>query len=256
MANLNDFIANIKTDGLIRNNKFNIVMSPCKAMTESSYEGYDLRKLVLFCDSVAIPGMSMSTTQARTFGEFREMPYERLFNNVAMNFFMDNAMLIKDWFDEWMKCIINPYDRTIGYYKDYTTNIDIFVYDQSETPKSRITLFECYPKDISPITMDYANKDIMKLNVSMNYKYWHSMPILGGSAETAQTPEFQALQTAGFAGDSVTPPNSYFTQFNQYQKLYNEAYTSFENQRNNLFTDGKQLYDGAGKLFDGAKNFF
>jgi hypothetical protein len=35
-------------------------------------------------------------------------------------------------------------------------------------------MFECYPKSIGAIQMDYSSKEIMKLNVVMQYRNWSS----------------------------------------------------------------------------------
>ena len=46
----------------------------------------NLQKILLHSESIVLPGINVSTTQAKTFGEFREMPYERTFEPVQMTF--------------------------------------------------------------------------------------------------------------------------------------------------------------------------
>ena len=40
-----------------------------------------------------------------------------------------------------------------------------------------VALYECYPKTIGSIQMDQASKDVMKLSVGMQYKYWSVTPV-------------------------------------------------------------------------------
>jgi hypothetical protein len=118
--------------------------------------------------------MSHSTVQNRTFGEYREVPYERLYGDVSMSFYVDNDMHVKKLFDNWMNAISDPDTRTFNYYRDYTTDMWIDVEDLNDKTRYQVQLFECYPKSIGPVSLDYASKDIMKLSVQMQYKYWKS----------------------------------------------------------------------------------
>lgn len=241
MAGLNEFLSNVRSEGLMFNSRFSVTLAPPLGMQNSGT--YDLRKILLYCDSIPLPSMSMSTTQARTFGEYREMPYERLFANINMTFFVDNSMQVKDFFDQWMSNIIDPVKRTVGYYKDYITDMSIDVFDIQENKKFRVNMFECYPKEVSQIQLDYSNKDVMKLTVSMNYKYWISVPVETTDSAVPENATRTDLVNNGFVGDSITPPKGYFDNFSAFQTSYN----SFENQRNSLFQQGDNIFS-AGKL--------
>ena len=144
----------------------------------SSKSGYtytgDLRTVLLNCDSVTLPGMSISTQQSRMYGELREMPYERLFENINLTFYVNNTMDSKSLFDTWIHSVQDPVTRQFNYYKEYITDMTIYVFDKNDEEQYRVKLFECYPKSISPIQMDYGSKDIMKVQVSLNYRYWMS----------------------------------------------------------------------------------
>jgi hypothetical protein len=174
MSTLNEFIASVKTNGMMHSNRFRVMFSPPTVLRgENAYTG-DLQKVLLHCDSVTLPGMSISTQQARTYGEFREMPWERTFENVNMTFYVDRSMDSKALFDKWINSIQDPVTRQFNYYKEYITDIEVFVLDQDDKEQYRVKLFECYPKSISSIQMDYSSKDVMKIQVSMNYRYWIS----------------------------------------------------------------------------------
>lgn len=177
MSTLNDFISAVTSQGLMPSNRFKVEFGlPATLLTspEGSTFRPDMRKVFLYCDSVQLPGMSVSTTQARTFGEFREMPYERLFDNVNMTFYIDTVMDTKALFDNWINSIQNPASRQLAYYNDYITDMTIYVLNKSDSVQYKVKLYECYPKSIGAIQMDYSAKDVMKLQVSMNYRYWIS----------------------------------------------------------------------------------
>ena len=76
--------------------------------------------------------------------------------------------------------------------------------------------------------MDYSAKDVMKMTVSINYKYW-----ISSSVHVTTKP---AATTNGLFGNFFTDgqqiPNTYFTDFPNFQSGFN----SFENSRNSLYS--------------------
>jgi hypothetical protein len=169
---LKDFISEVKRGSLARNNRYAVIFTPPARVNPDS-----LRKVLLFCDQIQLPGVNYSTVQNRTFGEFRETPYEKLFDNLSMSFYVDNDMKVKSLFDDWVGIIQNPRTRTFSYYNDYISKMTIEVQDLQNKTRYEMTLWECYPKNIGSIQLDYANKDFMKMQVTMQYKYWTATPI-------------------------------------------------------------------------------
>lgn len=169
---IDKFIANVKRGGLARTNRYVVNIAKPIVM-----EDYIYRKIMLFCDQIQLPGVNYSTTQNRSFGEFREIPYEKLFGDVNLSFYVDKDMHVKDFFDRWINRIQDGETRLFNYYNQYTTTTSIDVQDTMNDSTYRVTLYECYPKTLSPIQMDYASKDIMKLQVTLQYKYWDSFLI-------------------------------------------------------------------------------
>ena len=231
MATLNEFISNIKSEGLMRSSRFAVTMQPPRSLGNSVKA---LRKILLYCDSVNLPGINLETTQAKTFGEYREVPFNKLYDNVNMSFYVDNSMNVKSMFDSWMGAIQNPTTRTFNYYKDYTTDITIEVFDVADKSRYQVVLYQCYPKALNPVTMDYSAKDVMKMTVSMNYKYWISSSVY---VTTKPQPTTNGLFGDFFADgsyftDKQQIPGTYFTDFPNFQTGFN----SFEQGRASLFS--------------------
>ena len=83
--------------------------------------------------------------------------------------------------------------------------------------------------------MDYANKEVMKMTVAMNYKYWRSTATTNTfGTNSGVGSSFSNSQNAlnQYLGDTAQVPDTYFTNFNQYQTGYN----SFEQGRASLFS--------------------
>ena len=167
-----NFISEIKSQGLARTNRFAVLFTP-----PANVNPANLRKTLLFCDQAVLPGVNFSTIQNRSYGEVREVPYEKLFDTAQLTFHVDKEMQVKSLFDAWIGSIQNPVTRTFNYYNDYVTNMNIEVQDLVEKTRYEMTLYECYPKTISAISLDNSAKDTMKLTVTFQYKYWTSSTI-------------------------------------------------------------------------------
>jgi hypothetical protein len=89
-----------------------------------------------------------------------------------MTFLVDGLMESKKFFDQWIHSIQDPGTRQFNFYKNYITDMEIKVYDKSDTEQYSVKLYECYPKDIGQIQLDNSSKDIMTFDVTMNYRYW------------------------------------------------------------------------------------
>lgn len=219
MASLNEFLSNIKGEGLMRTSRFSVLLTPPASVSFGATN--DLRKVLLYCDQVNLPGMSFATAEAKTYGEIREMPYQRLFEPIQLSFYVDNSMNVKKLFDSWLSAVIDPTTRQINYYRDYISDITIDVFDVKDRSRYQVTAYQCYPKSVSGIQMDYAGKDVMKISVTMVFKYWESMA-------TTQ----YAVPGQNTLSDPTKIPDTYFTNFNSFQS---GVQGSFENSRNSLF---------------------
>jgi hypothetical protein len=217
MSTLNDFISQVKTVGMARTNRFNVILTPPQRLSYLGTSG--LQNILLFCDQVQIPGLNLATIQNRSFGEFREVPYEKLFGDLQMSFYVDNNMAVKELFDGWMNLIQSPSNRTFEYYDNYVTDMQIEVEDTANRVRHRTYVYEAYPKTIAPIQLDYASKDVMKMQVTMQYKYWRTeyFEILD---ETINRP--QTMNVEDLVKDFLIP-ESYYNDFDTYQQDWNNA---------------------------------
>jgi hypothetical protein len=169
MAKIQEFISEVKTQGLARTNRFIVELS-APAVAQQSV----VKKALLFCDTAQLPGISYATTQNRTFGEFREIPYDKLYEPITLTFFVDRDMHVKSLFDNWIHQIQNPSTHTFEYYNRYTTQMKIEVQDLNDKSKYVVDLYECYPKSVGAVQLSAESKDIMKMTVNFQYKYWTS----------------------------------------------------------------------------------
>lgn len=215
---IEDFISQVKTRGLARINRYEVVVP----FPQPDPRGEMKRVANLFCDSVNLPGAAISTTPMKTFGEVREMPYEKIYDPVTMSFYVDSGLEIKKAFESWMELIYNTKTRTLGYYQKYIQNVDIYVKTVDGSTPYKITLHEAYPKAIQSVQLDTNGREVMKMTLTMQYKYWTSttqdiieaqtpMGFWGRrqSPQGIDTTEGYQFIEGGYPPDSFDPPPSY-----------------------------------------------
>jgi hypothetical protein len=184
---IRDFVGQMTT-GMARTNRYSVNI-PMPAILNQNPN--NIKKMLLFCDQVSLPGLNVNTTQVRTFGEIREMPYEMNYDAIQMSFYVDGDMVIKNLFDSWVKGIQSGTSRNFNYYKDYISDpVSISVENLQDKTVYTVMLYEAYPKTVSAVQMGYDQKDIMKLSVTMMYKYWESSATI-----LNQTPNNSVLPT-------------------------------------------------------------
>lgn len=213
-SSLTDFIAGIKR-GVARNNRY-LVTIPLGYGNASEIAS-------LFCESVSLPGLSVATTPHRIYGEQHEVPYERMFDPVTFTFYVDGGMVIKKAFDDWMISIINPLTRTQSYYENYIRDVKIEVYNVDDSIPYEVTLFKAYPKSVQAVQLDANGKDIMKLTVTLVYKFWQSKDI---------TTQVEADRTKIINSGTVQDPFEVFTNegFN-----FDDYYSNVDIMGNRIF---------------------
>lgn len=207
---LNEFISKIKSTGLAKTNRYRVTIATPTLMTGFMNSG---RLITLFCESTSLPGQVIATTEHNVMGEHREFPYMKKYDNITLSFYIDNNFEVKGFFDNWLNSVSNTQNKITSYYKDYiapTVLIEVLPMD-SEVSTYSITLHEAYPKGISPIQLSADSRDIAKIGVSLNYKYYttshvastKSMSSIGGTLSNQPmnitndaTQDLQSLITA------------------------------------------------------------
>lgn len=236
---ISDIVSQI-SDGLARSNRFIVNLTPPTAITSglvgqgagsTDYVGVSptdyrgLHKILLLCDSAQLPGINLNTAPIRSFGEVRQVPYELAFEPITLTFYVDADMNVKKMFDLWIMATQIGDSRKFRYYDSYTTTLSIYVQDMQEDNRYIVEMYEAYPRSVGAVQVDFANKDVMKLQVTMNYKYWRSSQVAYSVKDVADKPEF-------FDYTTNINQDHYLKNFNDFQQDYNIQYGSPENYLN------------------------
>lgn len=180
MASISKFVSEISAGaGLARSNRYGVVVSLPRVIQNIGYNNNDLTRVILFCNSIDIPGVNIRTNSSVSYVESREIPYKTDYDAISASFYVDGNMVVKAFFDDWIRHIQNNKTRNFNYYDDYICpEMYILVEDLNDNVRYEIKLFEVYPKAIGKMTLAYsADANIMTLPVTLQYKYWTSKQV-------------------------------------------------------------------------------
>lgn len=166
---LQDFITHVKQIGMFVGNKFEFVAPLLDGTSPSSSN-----TVSLLCSASSLPGITLMTNDIRYFGEITERPSTIIYHSVNLTFYMDNDFTAKRYFEQWLGLVFNRTTRALNYYDDYTRDVEIIVYNKAEQEIERVKLFECYPKTVQDINLDYSNNQVSSITVTLIYKWWES----------------------------------------------------------------------------------
>jgi len=209
MPNISDMVAKVNRYGVVRQNNYKVVFSGLVGQSDSiigspdgangsSSNNFDTR-MSLSCDSVSLPGRSLSTNEFKTIGIAREVPYQQLFSgDIAMTFVFGKDMFERKVFETWMDYIINPINNRFKYYDDYVATVDIVMFDLTESPIYKAHIEEIYPKEIGPIELSNTGSDLAKQTITFSFRKYVPMDVSQGGFGSTVPSGFNNI--SGFLG--------------------------------------------------------
>jgi len=244
---LDAFISTIKTEGAARLNRFKVlVFNPVSKQSQ-----YD-ELVCLYCEQAALPSITYASQPTRTFGDQREVVYERTFETLNLTFLIDRQFKVKEYFDVWGDLIINPRTRLCGFYDDYARNIQIIAQDLKDNDIYTTWVYEAYPKSIAAINLDNNSKEVAKLQVTFNYKYHVNSTHPSPSENAFGEPTKVFARGQGkldlqyeLLSNVLDVPDTYLNNFDEFQRAINDslAISNIERQGQIVGTGIASLYN-------------
>jgi hypothetical protein len=221
--NVSEFRSAIDDKGLMRTNKF-LVQFPIPAKIRSQLpDTFQGQKLSFFCKSMPLPGIGILTNDIYRYGygPLERRPYGTVVNDIMSQFYVDSENMVRRWFRNWTRLIINPDTSKginstwsvtgqsayeISYKEDYAVDIRITAFDPEGIPRVSVVLIEAYPNFVGDIVQDWEHKNQnMIMPVAFTFRDWYEETI-GSSGDILPS------ITSFDSGVIVERSNSIFTK--------------------------------------------
>jgi hypothetical protein len=177
-GSLNDFISLVKKNGIAVTSKYAVQVTTPQIMggarSEQAFGNSSGMSMVSFlCNSVSFPGMSLTGNETIVNNVPYFVPGAVHMDSTTLTFYCDSDMKVKTFFDLWMDAIFNNKGaREFKFRQDYTTKIDMLIYNQQQQVIYKVELFEAFPINVGGMHMSYSGTQPLEFQVQFASTSW------------------------------------------------------------------------------------
>lgn len=220
MFNISEFSSVFKNNGGgQKTNLFSVEIPICNGLNAASPVvggsfAATQQNLKFYCEATELPGMQLATSQIRRYGygPSEEKPFMPIFSGANMRFIGDGGGSVWNYFQAWLKFIINTdarngvnaatgfvyngtnvsgsisgaaYPYEVAYKQDYAVDITISLYNKSGNVTIQTILRDAFPKFIGDIPLSWGdNNNIMRIPIQFSFMDWYNNILAGDQSIT------------------------------------------------------------------------
>jgi hypothetical protein len=140
--------------------------------------GGNTQNISLRAESVILPGRTLTTsTDSNIYGPDREIVEGVTFaDEISVDFQSSSSLDERVFFENWQRQAFNEQTFNIGYYRDYTGFMEVYLLDQQDRRRYGLRMEEVFPKTITAANLNYqAATEILKTNVQFTFRKWTNL---------------------------------------------------------------------------------
>ena len=152
---LSEFTAQLGRLNIARPNLYYVEVVAPVAFQKTPEE---INLVSMWCSNAMTPQVSIMTNDDyMEAGTRRKFAYEYDYQNLVLQFYIDQKYQIKNFFDDWKQLIV-PYKRNFSWAKDYTApSLKLFIVNQDDKKTYGYEYLNVFPKTIQSVELSYAN---------------------------------------------------------------------------------------------------
>jgi hypothetical protein len=192
--NVNDFKSKVNELGVLKTSSVHVQIFPTQGFGLNTFGQFNkvYNDIQFSAEATNIPGVSLATTEIRRhgYGVIEKKPYVPIFTDINMVFRSDSKGELYQFFQTWMKMIINFDGRhsintvsgvlpsqamyEVAYKTSYMSTVLINLSDNQGKEQLRIALTEAYPIFLGEIPLAWqAVNDYVKIPIKFTFKDWY-----------------------------------------------------------------------------------
>ena len=174
--NIDTFKSSIENDGYLKNSHFQVGFVPPILLGINS----NVSNMIRFrTDSFTAPGINILAADINRYGvgPSQKQPYNVAFNEASIGVLVDQNGDLYNMWNEWIRRIFEHSGQastqipsySVEYKDNYSTTIQIIMFDQTGEPVKTIDLFQAFPLTISNVPLNWSDNSLVKLNINLTY---------------------------------------------------------------------------------------
>ena len=208
---IDDFRALMAKKGIARTNLYKLFITPPRALNARELNmptNSDVEEIMLYCDTVTMPGLALATSDSRPYGygPVELKAYAPTFNQLNASFIVDAKGFTLSFFRNWMRGIVNytgegksyiagginavrsggrtaPFE--VNFKSEYEADMELYVVSGSATKSnenslqlevvSKTKIIRAFPTMIGDVLLNYGVTDqYMTLPVTFSFFEWYA----------------------------------------------------------------------------------
>ena len=170
------------------------------------FDNRAMQGISMRCESISMPFRTLSTTEdANIYGPTREIVSGVSYaGNIDLTFQSHGDLTERVFFEEWQKQAFDESSWTLNYYKDYISEVQIFLLNMKDERVYGVVLHEAFPTTINGVDLSQDGDGIIKTGVSMAFRWWEALDETRKVLAVRQGQAFEAAQRTNLT--ELTPP--------------------------------------------------
>lgn len=158
---LSNFTAHIRKNNVFRANQYYIELTTPPLLSElliaDNIGPTDISMLSMMCCGASTPFSGITTQdQYLENNTRRKYAYDQDYQNLTLQFYIDQDYTTKRFFDQWKDMIV-PNKRSFNYPDDYTAeSMNVFILNQAGDSVYKYEYSRVFPKTIQSIDLNYS----------------------------------------------------------------------------------------------------
>jgi hypothetical protein len=132
------------------------------------------------CNAAELPGVTITPLEFRHYAFMQRIAHHPTFTPVTFNFYCFGGMQERAYFEYWANSLVSFQSGLVNYPQDAagnpqtTTSITVTQYANDNTPIYKVTMFDAFPINIGPMTLNWADDRVHELSITFGYTKWRT----------------------------------------------------------------------------------
>lgn len=151
---LSEFTAQLRQLNIARPNLYYVEIVAPESLQKTNEE---ISLVSMWCSNAMTPQVSIMTNDDyMEAGTRRKFAYEYDYQNLVLQFYIDQKYQIKNFFDDWKQLIV-PYKRNFRWPEDYTApSLKLYILNQADKKTYEYEYLDVFPKTIQSVDLSYS----------------------------------------------------------------------------------------------------
>lgn len=130
------------------------------------------------CHTATFPQRTMQTFEIKQNTTPFRAPFSAVYDPVTFSFYSNATGDTRTYFDIWQRAVFNVRSNTMNFYKEFTSNIELYVHNEAGQRTYGVKLFEAWPLSVGPLDVSYSQVDnYQSVFTTMAYRRWEQLVV-------------------------------------------------------------------------------